>query len=103
MEEGKRSRVPSYFALCLQPLFTLSSAPCSLRSAAFTNSNQCFIEEGGEKLASEIKGIILDFIRGAHAVCNLSLCGLFLMILDFIRGAHAVNFRRQNDLCHIIV
>ena len=47
--------------------------------------------------------MILDFIRGAHAVCNLSLCGIFLMILDFIRGAHAVNFRRQNDLRHIIV
>ena len=47
--------------------------------------------------------MILDFIRGSHAVCNLSLCGIFLMIVDFIRGAHAVNFRRQNDLCHIIV
>jgi len=47
--------------------------------------------------------MILDFIRSAHAVCNLSLCGIFLMILDFIRGAHAVNFRRQNDLSHIIV
>ena len=76
-------------------------------------------------MASEIKGMIMDFIRGIHAVCNLSLCGIFLMILDFIRsvhavcnlslggiflmildfirGAHAVNFRRQNDLSHIIV
>ena len=51
MEEGKGSCVPSYFALCLQPLFTLSSAPCSLRSAAFTNSNQWFLEKGGEELA----------------------------------------------------
>ena len=47
--------------------------------------------------------MILDIIRGAHAVCNLSLCGIFLMILDFIRVAHALDFRRQNDLCHIIV
>ena len=47
--------------------------------------------------------MILDIIRGAHAVCNLSLCGIFLMILDFIRGAHALDFRRQNDLCYIIV
>ena len=45
----------------------------------------------------------MDFIRGAHAVCNLSLCGIFLMILDFIRGVHAVDLRRQNDLRHIIV
>ena len=47
--------------------------------------------------------MILDFIRGVHAVCNLSLCGIFLMILDFIRGGHAVDFRKQNDLRHIIV
>ena len=47
--------------------------------------------------------MILDFIRGVHAVCNLSLCGIFLMILDFIRGVHAVDLRRQNDLRHIIV
>ena len=47
--------------------------------------------------------MILDFIRGVHAVCNLSLCDIFLMILDFIRGIHALDFRRQNDLSHIIV
>ena len=47
--------------------------------------------------------MILDFIRGSNAVCNFSLCGIFLMILDFIRGVHAVYFRWQNDLCHIIV
>ena len=44
-------------------------------------------------MASEIKGMIFDFIRGAHAVCNLSLCGIFLMILGFIRGVYAVYFR----------
>ena len=54
-------------------------------------------------MASEIKGMILDFIRSAHAVCNLSLCGIFLMILDFIRGVYAVDFRWQNDLSQIIV
>ena len=70
MKEGKRSCVHRYFAPSLQSLFTFSSASCALCSAAFTNSNQWFIEEGGEKLASEIKGIILDFIRGAHAVPN---------------------------------
>ena len=43
----------------------------------------------------------LDFIRGAHAVCNLSLCGIFLVILDFIRGVYAVYFRWQNDLRQI--
>ena len=47
--------------------------------------------------------MILDFIRGIHAVCNLSLCDIFLMILDFIRAAHTLDFRRQNDLSHIIV
>lgn len=47
--------------------------------------------------------MLMDFIRGAHAVCNLSLCGIFLMILDFIRGVHAVDLRRQNDLSQIIV
>ena len=33
----------------------------------------------------------MDFIRDVHAVCNLSLCGIFLMILDFIRDVHAVD------------
>lgn len=47
--------------------------------------------------------MLMDFIRGAHAVCNLSLCGIFLVILDFIRGVYAVYFRWQNDLSHIIV
>ena len=103
MEEGKSSRVPPHFVLDSSPFRIPSPAPCALRFAGFTNSNRWFIEEGGEKLASEIKGMILDFIRGAHAVCNLSLCGIFLMILDFIRGIHAIDFRRQNDLRHIIV
>lgn len=103
MEEGKRSCAPSYFAPRLQPLFTPSSAPCALCSAAFANNNQWLLEEGGEQLASEINGMIMDFIRGGHAVCNLSLCGIFLVILDFIRGVYAVYFRWQNDLSHIIV
>ena len=47
--------------------------------------------------------MIMDFIRSAHAVCNLSLGGIFLMILDFIRGVYEVYFRWQNDLSHIIV
>ena len=103
MEEGKSSRAHPHFVLGSSPFrlpFLVSCSPCS---AAFTSSNQWFIEEGGELLASEIKGMIMDFIRGAHAVCNLSLCGIFLMILDFIRGVYAVYFRWQNDLSHIIV
>lgn len=51
MKEGKRSRVHRYFAPSLQSLFTFSSAPCALRSAAFANSNQWLLEEGGELLA----------------------------------------------------
>ena len=47
--------------------------------------------------------MIMDFIRSGHAVCNFSLCGIFLMILEFIRGIHALDFKRQNDLSHIIV
>ncbi len=50
MKEGKRSRVPSYFAPRLQPIFTPSSAPCALRSAGFTNNNQRLLEERGEVL-----------------------------------------------------
>lgn len=103
MEERKSSRAYPHFVLGSSPFRIPSPPPCALHFIGFTNSNRWFIEEGGEELVSEINGMILDFIRGAHAVCNLSLCGLFLMILDFIRGAHAVNFRRQNDLCHIIV
>ena len=94
MEEGKRSRVHSHFLLGSSPFRLPFPVSCSPRSAGFTNNNQWFIEEGGEKLASEIKGMILDFIRSIHAVCNLSLCGIFLVILDFIRGVHAVDFRR---------
>ena len=103
MEEGKSSRAYPHFVLGSSPFRLPFPARCSPRSAAFTNNNQCFPEEGGEKLASEIKGMLMDFIRGAHAVCNLSLCGIFLVILDFIRGVYAVYFRWQNDLSHIIV
>ena len=103
MEEGKSSRAYPHFVLGSSPFripFPVSCSPCFI---GFTNSNQWFPEEGGEELASEIKGMLMDFIRGAHAVCNLSLCGIFLVILDFIRGVYAVYFRWQNDLSHIIV
>ena len=103
MEERKSSRVHPHFVLGSSPFRIPSPPPCALLFAGFTNSNQWFIEEGGEKLASEIKGMLMDFIRGIHAVCNLSLCGIFLVILDFIRGVYAVYFRWQNDLSHIIV
>ena len=103
MEERNSSRVHPHFVLGSSPFCIPFPAPCALRSIGFTNNNQWFPEEGGEELASEIKGMLMDFIRGAHAVCNLSLCGIFLMILDFIRGVHAVDFRKQNDLCHIII
>ena len=103
MEEGKSCRAHPHFVLDSSPFRIPFSALCSPCFIVFTNSNLWFIEEGGEKLASEIKGMILDFIRGAHAVCNLSLCGIFLVILDFIRGVYAVYFRWQNDLSHIIV
>ena len=94
MEEGKSSRVHPHFVLGSSPFRLPFPAPCALHFIGFTNSNLWFIEEGGEELASEIKGMIMDFIRGAHAVCNLSPCGIFLMILDFIRGVHALDFRR---------
>lgn len=103
MEEGKRSCVHSHFLLGSSPFRTPSPVSCSPRFIVFTNNNQWFIEEGGEKLASEIKGMIFRLIRDAHAVCNLSLCGIFLVILDFIRGVYAVYFRWQNDLSQIVV
>ena len=103
MEERKSSRAHPYFVLGSSPFRLPFPAPCVLRFAGFTNSNQWLLEEGGEQLASEINGMIMDFIRGIHAVCNLSPCGIFLMILDFIRGVYAVYFRWQNDLSQIIV
>ena len=103
MEEGKSRLIHSHFLQSSSPFRIPFLAPCAPCFIGFTNNNLWFIEEGGEKLASEIKGMLMDFIRGAHAVCNLSLCGIFLVILDFIRGVHAVYFRWQNDLSHIIV
>ena len=70
MEEGKRSCSHPYFVLGSSPFRLPSPPPCVLRSAAFADSNQWFLEERGEVLASEIKGMILDFIRGSHAVPN---------------------------------
>ncbi len=81
MEEGKRSCVHSHFLLGSSPFRLPFLVSCASHFIGFTNSNQWLLEEGGEKLASEIKG----------------------MILDFIRGVHAVYFRWQNDLSHIIV
>ena len=51
MEERKSSRVHSNLTPRLQSIFTPSSAPCALCSAAFTNNNQRLLEEGGEVLA----------------------------------------------------
>ena len=81
MEEGKSSRVHSHFMQSSSPFRLPSPAPCALRSADFTNGNQWFPEEGGEELASEIKG----------------------MILGLIGSVHVVDLRRQNDLRQIIV
>lgn len=68
MEEGKRSLIHSHFTQSSSPFRLPSPPPCALRSAGFTNSNLWFIEEGGEKLASEIKGMIFRLIRDVHAV-----------------------------------
>ncbi len=68
MEEGKGSRVHPHFVLGSSPFRLPFPAPCAPCFIGFTNSNQWFLEERGEVLASEIKGMILDFIRGAHAV-----------------------------------
>ena len=81
MEEGKSSRAHPHFVLGSSPFRLPFPAPCALRFIVFTNSNLWFIEEGGEKLASEIKG----------------------MILGLIGSVHVVDLRRQNDLSQIIV
>ena len=76
MEEGKGSRVHPHFVLGSSPFRLPFPAPCAPRSAAFADSNQCLLEEGGEQLASEIKGMILDFIRSVHAVPNFFWHGI---------------------------
>lgn len=81
MEEGKSSRSYSHFVLGSSPFRIRFPAPCALRSAGFADSNQWLLEEGGEVLASEIKG----------------------MILGLIDSVHVVDLRRQNDLSQIIV
>lgn len=68
MEERKRCRAHPHFVLDSSPFRLPFPVSCSPRSAGFTNNNQWFIEEGGEKLASEIKGMILDFIRSVHTL-----------------------------------
>ena len=81
MEEGKSSRVHSHFALGSSPFRLPFPAPCAPRFIGFTNNNQWLLEERGEELASEIKG----------------------MILGLIGSVHVVDLRRQNDLSQIIV
>ena len=81
MEEGKSSRAYPHFVLGSSPFRIPFPALCSPCFIGFTNSNRWFIEEGGEKLASEIKG----------------------MILGLIGSVHVVDLGRQNDLCQIIV
>ena len=81
MEERKSSRAHPYFVLGSSPFrlpFPVSCSPCFI---GFTNNNQWLSEEGGEELASEIKG----------------------MILGLIGSVHVVDLRRQNDLRQIIV
>ena len=70
MEEGKRSRVHPHFMQSASPFGLPFSSPCSPCFIGFTNGNQWFLEEGGEELASEIKGMIFRLIRDVHAVPN---------------------------------
>ena len=81
MEERKRCRAHPHFVLDSSPFRIPFPVPCALRSAGFADSNQWLLEEGGEVLASEIKG----------------------MILGLIDSVHVVDLRRQNDLSQIIV
>ena len=81
MEEGKSRLIHSHFVPGSSPFRLPFPAPCAPCFAGFTNNNQWLLEEGGEELVSEIKG----------------------MIMDFIRGVHVVDLRRQNDLSQIIV
>ena len=81
MEEGKSSRAYPHFVLDSSPFRIPFPAPCAPHFIGFTNSNRWFIEEGGEELASEIKGIILGLIGSVHVV----------------------DLKRQNDLSQIIV
>lgn len=81
MEEGKSRLIHSHFMQSSSPFrlpFPVSCSPCFI---GFTNNNQWLSEEGGEELASEIKG----------------------MILGLIGSVHVVDLRRQNDLSQIIV
>ena len=76
MEEGKSSRAHPHFVLDSSPFRIPFPAPCAPRFAGFTNNNQWLLEEGGEELVSEIKGMIMDFIRGGHAVPNFFRHGI---------------------------
>ena len=76
MEERKSNRAHPHFVLGSSPFRIPFPAPCAPRFIGFTNNNQWLLEEGGENLASEINGMILDFIRGAHAVPNFFRHGI---------------------------
>ena len=68
MEEGKSSCAHSHFQLGSSPFRIPFPVSCSPRFIGFTNGNQWLLEEGGEKLASEIKGMILGLIGSVHVV-----------------------------------
>ena len=56
----EKDAAPTPISCWILRLFASHFPPLALPvSAGFTNNNQWFIEEGGEKLASEIKGMIL--------------------------------------------
>lgn len=76
MEEGKRSLIHSHFMQSSSPFRLPFSAPCAPCFIGFTNGNQWLLEEEGEQLASEIKKMILHFIRSAHAVPNFFRHGI---------------------------
>lgn len=76
MEEGKRSRVHRNFVVGSSPFRLPFPAPCAPCFIGFTNGNQWFLEEGGEELASEIKGMIFRLIRDVHAVPNFFWHGI---------------------------
>ena len=70
MKGGKSSRPHRSFVQNSSPFRIPFPAPCAPRFAGFTIGNQWLLEEGGEQLASEINGMLMDFIRNAHVVPN---------------------------------
>ena len=68
MEEGKRSCVHSHFTQSSSPFRLPFPVSCAPHFIGFTNNNLRFPEEGGEKLASEIKGMVLGLIGSVHVI-----------------------------------